>query len=884
MTIKMILGTLLPLSVLAMGQTTQTTIDATMRVKNLQQAFAAQSAANPQAGTLSYALADDTGYGLGSSVPSIVYVTAPPPPYAGATCNGKAVGDGNARGSVIVSDCSMTSGSPTLSCASNHFASTDVGKKILVEGSGATYGGYWAGSLSTTVSGFTDAQNVTLATKASYTIGAVFTDVTLTGVVLTGRKVTIPLGSGDGLVSGELVTVTGQTGTTDLSFLGVYNITVTGAHTSTYQQSAAYPPATTIGATIDTHAIRVAWGTDDTIAVQAVENYAASIGGARLIFPAGICFVQGISMPCAVNGVAGCTKSDNNIEISGAGMGTTTLENWNTAATGGLLAAGYSAAPSWKNTVGNDYLRNLHVHDLTLRNPWASNQQVTNTIDLRDAIFERVEAIGASMECFYDVIRSYGNVYRDNLAGPCGRYNHVSAFNLGGDHVTAYNNQIRVSSQGFEVASTYGLFHHNRIFGGLGFNVGSTNRGIWKNRIENNELHAGAGIVVQNGNGVACDNDIMNNSIEDGTISVAAGLDVNLVTPSDHPDPQPCVHGASTVQGNTVTGSLGGGIGGGGLEAVSILDNHIEVTALRCNGGTNNFLTCESNADCPGGGACGSLPSLSVIGGGGNPWAPSKAYAQYTYAEPTLPNSYSYTVTVAGTSGTIEPPWCTTLNCTVTDNGVTWTNTSLAPSSTLANNSIHFPVYTTGAEAFATGLGAIWLGGRRREVQISGLTSSAPFEINTAGGQNYDQNDGTTEPYGYPASYIPGGFVYSDQQRWWQGSGWPAYTLLPPTGEYYTRGTVVNRTDATTGAGGLGWVVTASGYAAPSWTTSQSCPFGLFVQPTTANTHIYESVNVATGMASSTQPIWSTSGGTVTDGTCSWKDLGANLAAVLTQK
>ncbi len=47
-----------------------------------------------------------------------------------------------------------------------------------------------------------------------------------------------------------------------------------------------------------------------------------------------------------------------------------------------------------------------------------------------------------------------------------------------------------------------------------------------------------------------------------------------------------------------------------------------------------------------------------------------------TFILPTVGNTskYGFQATTAGTTGTAEPTWCTTLNCTVTDGGVVWTN------------------------------------------------------------------------------------------------------------------------------------------------------------------------------------------------------------------
>lgn len=75
----------------------------------------------------------------------------------GASCNAQ-------TGTKVVS---ISSGTPNLSVSTNTFVSGDVGKTILVPG--AANGG---GVLSTTIAGFTDAQNITLNTDASTTLSA----------------------------------------------------------------------------------------------------------------------------------------------------------------------------------------------------------------------------------------------------------------------------------------------------------------------------------------------------------------------------------------------------------------------------------------------------------------------------------------------------------------------------------------------------------------------------------------------------------------------------------------------------------------------------------------------------------------------------------------
>ena len=53
-------------------------------------------------------------------------------------------------------------------------------------------------------------------------------------------------------------------------------------------------------------------------------------------------------------------------------------------------------------------------------------------------------------------------------------------------------------------------------------------------------------------------------------------------------------------------------------------------------------------------------------------WAASTAYSIDTVVEPVTRNGYRYRVTVAGTSGSTQPTWPTTIGNTVTDGAVTW--------------------------------------------------------------------------------------------------------------------------------------------------------------------------------------------------------------------
>jgi len=83
----------------------------------------------------------------------------------GAKVDGQALGDGYGAWSRVQSDCSMTSGSAILSCASNHFASPDVGKVIAVYGAGPTNNGF-VQPLSTRIASYSAGNRITLAAAA----------------------------------------------------------------------------------------------------------------------------------------------------------------------------------------------------------------------------------------------------------------------------------------------------------------------------------------------------------------------------------------------------------------------------------------------------------------------------------------------------------------------------------------------------------------------------------------------------------------------------------------------------------------------------------------------------------------------------------------------
>ena len=63
------------------------------------------------------------------------------------------------------------------------------------------------------------------------------------------------------------------------------------------------------------------------------------------------------------------------------------------------------------------------------------------------------------------------------------------------------------------------------------------------------------------------------------------------------------------------------------------------------------------------------------------------------------------------------------------------------------------------------------------------------------------------------------------------------------------------------------------------WVASTAYNLGDVARPTSSNSHLYQCTTA--GTSGSTQPTWPTSGGTVTDGTAVWTDLGTTVTAAL---
>lgn len=115
-------------------------------------------------------------------------------------------------------------------------------------------------------------------------------------------------------------------------------------------------------------------------------------------------------------------------------------------------------------------------------------------------------------------------------------------------------------------------------------------------------------------------------------------------------------------------------------------------------------------------------------------WVASTAYSLGDTAEPTVDNTYRYTVTTAGTSAASEPTWPTSIGSTVVDGTVTWT----CIAKTHQPTEIKLASTAAGLDAAVAGdplnLGASITGGVAGAVEVNVRITNAVTEVSTNAG------------------------------------------------------------------------------------------------------------------------------------------------------
>ena len=656
-----------------------------------------------------------------------------------------------------------------------------------------------------------------------------------------------------------------------------------GPTTSGYVQPlsttiSAYTSATTVtlaasSSNAVTNSERVVWGHDDTTATNNAVNAAAAAGGGEVYFPVGLTLTQGVYLPCAyVPGPYGnCTLAYNNIALVGEGQLVSQIENWNISPSSSrsLVQVGDSFHATYANKIQGFYMANLGIRQI--KNPTTVIQAFTlyNTFQ---GVVDNVRVIGYSHECAIDGggYTAYGDVLRNSDIGPCGNggpaySNSSSGINYNGAHPLIYNNYVWGSGQGEEYggrgAEIYGNTYDGRTLSGgnqgICFNIGSTGSGVWNVDFHDNTcigfLSAGGGYnSIGTMDRITIDH---NQFINSGIFHIAGGLDSNSITcssPLASCENDTVIHGTSTftrnlIVSNTIPGGVSldnGGTLSASLESFEIAGNTYQVNY---NWGTGN-------------------PHIDLAGSV-RIWKPSTAYTNASsngYAYPTVLNGYVYQASTAGTTGTTEPTWPSTIGGTVTDGTVTWTCAYLQPSFLINNETFTLPAGYT--ESAGNGYDITFDNPSREMASMSNVSGNYAWQIyhRTANGRGNIASNAN--------ELVPANTPYSDSNRYFNTL--PSSTYYAPyqrAATYFPLGS--RQRYQTPISGNVGQVVSAAGWNAPVWLASYSYAAYSYVQVPTDNGHFYR--NLAACTSNSTAPTFPTiSGAKVTDNTCTWQESG----------
>lgn len=634
-------------------------------------------------------------------------------------------------------------------------------------------------------------------------------------------------------------------------------------------------------------ASHVAWGTDETTALQAeVDAFVAASGGGEIDYPAEVCLTRAIGMPCGAIGTFGghvCTALYNNLTFKGAGPSSTIFENFDPTVAfntyPGVINIGTAAEDPLAGT-GNDRVKHIVIRDLALHQAMNAAQAVkllytyaVTDLQIQNVLFDHNSYEGASLGGSQKT--QFARVYNSTastvgVGGPVTSAS-TAAFNLNSYAVTALMNSATGSGQCFETGSQNSLYDSNTCDGtgvtaspAICFNCGSTGAGIYGNTYTRNTCTNYASVLaVTNGIGTINSTTFDHNTVNgiNGNVTVQSGLDSNTVT-VDFPDTT--IHGTSYVTNNTwnITGagtvnfpvSIGGAANQLGLESVVVTGNTVNWSALSCQGGANIHQACTADSQCPGSQCSLATGFIGITDeGGGSKWNPSTAYVSGTSASlvvANVDNGHYYRCTTSGTSGTTEPIWPTN-GGTVSDGGAVWTDKGARPSVTISGTTITAPSLSVTNTYPQTG--DINLNGTNRRYVHA--TFTAPYAW-------FYQTTSTPRVSEAFAQKPVANFTMDDADTW--------STTQPTVGVFLLNDNV--HSSAT-----HGWTVSTAGRAAPTWVANHAQSFGDFAWPTSANGHVYMDVTASSCTTNaSTQPTWPTgAGSTVSDGTCTWQESGA---------
>lgn len=811
-----------------------------------------------------------------------------------------AIGDGK-----VATDCYMTSGSPLLSCESPHFVASDVGKKIVVYGSGPTAKGYLQ-PLASTISSVISATQVTLANMAGNSTSHVI--ATITTCSRAQNVATCNTSAPHNFHPEQMVALDGVGG--DASFSGVWPIQTVPNRTSfTLRSMLLRDVALASGGSADGHSERTVWGTDNTAALQAAVDAAGRAGGAKIVMPKGFYLSKGVNMPCSQignftrsgQGFLNCTIAYNNITFAGAGADVTTWENWDpsVSASGasadsspgashpGLIFIGSSATGDYDATgphIPAGPIKNLEIYGITFREPKNATYGIKPIFDwVSDNVQIHHCKFSGPYECVYQGGKSRRWDVHDNyltqcgLTGPAG-FTTTAALNENGSDTIIHDNIVTDSGQCLEGSQHDDKFYNNACdmrgtditgtFGPLEWaNLSSATYGLWRWTLKNNHIVGGGGAVVENVLGMFRDITIANNTFIDdlGGVTIGSGKEANNVAYGPQPDSP---HGLTVVRNNTWT-YTGAQFPSGTLFAINgnqkpyledVIFDRNQVTYKTGFCSTPPHTSCVRTADCQTGSctAPNGIFAVSIPGLSGPKWLPFTTYKKGDVVVPAIDNSYIYmNKGSVGTSGIAEPTFCATQGCTTVDNTVTWTLYGTRPHVTLSNLTISDP---PGIAPYGTEI-RLDAGSSRQALTITDFRYTNTTRIVTS------ERPGRSDA-GFVVETIPAGMPYSDNGRYADS--------LPASGRW-TQGQTINRTTPSTGTREKGWLVTRTGYAGQAWLAGTPCAFGDFITASPDNNHVFRAVNTKPGITGTLQPEWSTgSGATTVDNTCTWRESGVS--------
>ena len=165
----------------------------------------------------------------------------------------------------------------------------------------------------------------------------------------------------------------------------------------------------------------------------------------------------------------------------------------------------------------------------------------------------------------------------------------------------------------------------------------------------------------------------------------------------------------------------------------------------------------------------------------------------------------------------------------------------------------------------------------RGQVFFAGQGGAGPVAVDSSGNQSYFQvGSGVSQAYPAVTVEVKPGTQVTDGSTI---SGSNVLTSLTAAWSATDAGEAVSATGITSNTF-IAWTYTHT--TALPWQASCAYLAGQVARPTTGNSHLYQCTTA--GTTGATQPTWPTAGGTVTDGTAVWTDLGTSATAAILTK